>query len=192
MINKIEIKVQFCFNDKMKSEKCFNGSCLGKYSSYYQNSHYECYQNSETSIEFHLLIHFLIDYQWNDVNYNYLLQYICQTNECNNKLLNEQFIELIENKFPLILLKNDFLKKNSLNLINLTTTKLQSILILNSTNPNKFNSYLNDQDDEYDENDEINYFQNIFQFNYSNKQKLNEIIFFFYFSFLFEKIFFFI
>lgn len=98
--------VEKCLTDKMKFEKCSSGICAGKYSSYYDNYYFECYSNDQSLIELHLTIHLI--FNQNKVDEAFLLRYLCQFNQCNEKHLTQQLFAFIRTDFPLQPMKNAY------------------------------------------------------------------------------------
>ncbi|CAF3697987.1 unnamed protein product [Rotaria sp. Silwood1] len=111
---------EYCFIDKAKLSKCSTGVCSGKYSSYHKNYLFECHKNSEALIEVHITINMILieENLLNKINIgeDKIIRYTCKYNQCNNQLLTDKLIDIIQQDFQLSFMKNAFFNYYSINI----------------------------------------------------------------------------
>ncbi len=109
--------LESCFNDKTNRINCSNGVCIGKYSTYYQNYYYECYENLDAPIEVHITTTMSIqsdsEYQFS-IDKSQMIRYICKFNQCNNQNLTDLIVGIVKENYQLKEMEDAFLSSYSI------------------------------------------------------------------------------
>lgn len=142
---------RLCFVDKNRKADCLGGLCLGKYSTFYENSYFDCHQSESLFIEFHVTIDFHIDRRRNRVDFDLILRFLCSADLCNEQKSIDELFDTVRDKDPLINIRNDFLIDRT---VRTTTTGSSDSFELNSSSSEEDSSF-DELDDFYRIEDQI-------------------------------------